>query len=630
MSAIAGLIRLDGAPVSADSLSPALDAMAHYGRDAGGIWNNGPVAVGCRLQHLTPESTAETGPLTRDHLTSVADVRLDGRPELCSALGLTPAESSQTTDNELVLRAFERWGESCAEHLIGDYAFAIWDAKVRRLVCARDHIGVRPFYYWHTASGFAFATDLRGLFAIKGVPAELDELEVARLLLGNSPGYFDNVHTFYRDVRKLPFGHTLTLDDRGLRLARHWFPERLPELRLGTNGDYVDRLFSLVERAVSDRLRARVPVGAHLSGGLDSSSVAVLAARLLRQRGAAPPAVFSWSPPPGAKPEETEHRRIVAICRQEGLTPIYTDVSDDDERRLEGLDITLRPAQTLGLEQVVQRKAAAHGIGLMLSGWGGDEGVSFNSRGLAAEYLVKGDWKALAGYLGLSKLWQRPRGIVQVMRLFFGDAILPALPDILYKRLAYRQAQKMRGQTFILPEFAARCRHDMRSDGPGIREVPGSRRCQIMLYEHGHITARMESWTDFGAEHGISYSYPLTDRRVLEFIYSIPPELHRQDGRNRHLYRLTTGRLFPSEIPWDTVKQDPALQARMQSRKLTESQIQMRESLCQPNPWVDETRLRSALKEARLTMSAQNALACLVLWEQRKKLSRQAAESRIY
>ncbi|NBV25243.1 MAG: asparagine synthetase B, partial [Proteobacteria bacterium] len=399
MSAIAGLLRLDGAPVSPESLSPALDLMVQYGRAARGRWSGGSLAFGCQVQHLTPEP--ESYPCTRGPLTVVADARLDGRPELCATLDVPSAERATVTDGELLLRAYERWGESCAEHLLGDFAFAIWNATTRRLFLARDHIGARPLYYWHTDREFAFATDLPALLAIDGVRRELDEVEVGWLLLNMFPGAHDNVHTYYRGVRKLPFGHTLTLDERGLRVARHWFPERLPDIRLPRHDDYVDQLYALVERAVADRLRTRLPVGAHLSGGLDSSSVAVLATRLLRQRGAAAPTMFSWSPPPGANPEETEHRRILAICQQEGLTPLYTEATEADLRRMAELDISLRPALTMGMEFSVQRQAAAEGIGLMLSGWGGDEGVSYNARGLASDFLVRGQWRALARYLGL-------------------------------------------------------------------------------------------------------------------------------------------------------------------------------------------------------------------------------------
>ncbi|MEN9575818.1 MAG: hypothetical protein RL514_3673 [Verrucomicrobiota bacterium] len=644
MSAIAGLFRLDGAPVSPAALSPALSLMEQYGRDARGLWSSGPIALGCQVQHFTPEAVGpscgrpeedktahsaalpETAILTRGPLTVVADARLDGRPELCAALDVPSAERAMVSDEALLLRAWERWGEGCTEHLVGDYAFAVWDAGARRLFLARDHIGARPLFYWHTEREFAFATDLPALLAIPGVRRELDEVEVGWLLLNLSPGAHDNVRTYYRGVRKLPFGHTLTVDDRGLRVARYWFPERLPDVRLARHADYVEQLYALVERAVGDCLRTRLPVGAHLSGGLDSSSVAVLAARLQRQRGAAVPTMFSWSPPPGSKPEETEHRRIVAICQQEGLTPLYTEATDDDERWMAELDISLRPALTMGLERSVQVRAAAQGVGLMLSGWGGDEGVSYNGRGLAADYLVRGEWGALAGYLGLGRAWRRPGLALVALRAFWDSAVLPTLPAALWERLAYRQARSKRGEPFIRVEFAERIRPHLRTDVPHVREVPGSRRCQAALYYHGHVTARMESWAAFGAEHGLTYAYPLTDRRVLEFVYGVPPELHYQPGQGRVLYRHATSKLFPPAVPWDSVKQDPALAERQKERQEAKPLAAVHERLCQPNPWVDTVRLREALKHPP-TLTVRHALAALTLWQQEQgRAGKQAVE----
>lgn len=645
VSAIAGLFRRDGAPVSAEVLSPALGLMVQYGRDARGVWSGGAIALGCQVQHFTPEArraaeggsaalcgmveaSGRAGPrglpdgvscsggmLTRGLLTLVADARLDGRPELCTVLEVPVAERAGVTDEELLLRAYERWGVGCAEHLLGDYAFAVWDAGARRLFVARDHIGARPLFYWHSDREFAFATDLPALLAIPGVRRELDEAEVGRLLLSVGVSVHDNVHTFYRGVRKVPFGHRVTVDERGLQVARYWHPERAAEVRLAGLDEYVEQLLALLERAVGDRLRTRLGVGAHLSGGLDSSSVAVLAARWLRQRGEASPAVFSWSPPPGARPEETEHRRIMAICQQEGLTPTYLEPEAEDVGWMAAVDISVRPALTMERERSVQRRAAAQGIGLMLSGWGGDEGVSFNGRGLAAGYLVRGEWRALAGCLGLAGAWGRPRQVWRGLRAFFMEAVLPTLPDYLWERLSYREARRLGGEPFIRQDFAARIRLHLRTDVPRVREVPGSRNCQMALYHHGHVTARMESWAAYGAEEGLTYAYPLTDRRVLEFAYGVPPALHKKPGQGRQLYRHVTSRLFPTAVPWDSVKQDPALAEHQRQRLEMEAVALPQESLSQPNPWVDTARLRKALQQPPLSVSARLALAAVALWQ---------------
>jgi asparagine synthase (glutamine-hydrolysing) len=623
MSGIVGIWHLDGRPVTAEILQPAMTAVAQYGGDDHGIWVSGSVGLGAQVLRLAPESASERLPLTRGDLTITADVRLDNRAELFVALGLPASERAGMPDSELVLRAYAQWGEACPEHLVGDYAFAIWDAREQRLFAARDHIGARPFYYYHASQMFAFATDIRGVLAFPGMPAEIDEAEIARFLLYPSAGYHDNVHTFFKGLYKLPFGHRLICDRAGLRIARHWHPENLPELRLANLEDYADRLHALMEQAVADRLRTNARVGAHLSGGLDSSSVAVLAARLLKARGAPSPGMFSWSPPPGDNPEKTEHRRIEAICRQEGLTPFYTEVAVEDQRRLSDLDISVRPPVTLLFEQAVQREAAARGIRLLLSGWGGDEGVSFNSRGLAAEYLVKRQWHDLAEYLQLSTAVRRPRRVVSMARAFWHDAILPTLPDRWFEALAYREARRMIGKSCINPEFAARMRPRLRPLAPLPREVPGVRASQLRLYHHGHLTARMESWAAFGADHGLTYAYPLTDRRVLEFAYAIPGKLHRQNGKNRYLYRHTMARLLPEGVSWDTVKADTALDQRIRQQVKILAGLLQDKRLEDHYSWLDPDRIRHVLKKTSSgqpagSIAIHRALACLAIHDAKK------------
>lgn len=620
MSGIVGIWQLDGRPVTVETLQPAMAAIAQYGGDGRDIWISGPVGLGAHVLRLEPESAGEKLPLTRGELTIAADVRLDNRAELFAALGISASERAGLPDSDLILRAYAQWGEACPEHLVGDYAFAIWDAREQRLFAARDHIGARPFYYYHAARIFAFATDIRGVLAFPGVPDEIDEAEIAHYLLSRSIGYHDNVHTFFKNLDKLPFGHRLVLDRAGLRAARHWHPENFPEIRLATLDDYADRLYMLVEQAVADRLRTNARVGAHLSGGLDSSSVAVLAARLLKMRGAPSPGMFSWSPPPGENPEKTEHRRIEAICRQEGFKPFYVEPTLEDERHIVNLDISVRPVLNFALEQVVQREAAARGIRLLLSGWGGDEGVSFNGRGLAAEHLVKGQWRDLAEYLQLATV-RSPRRLLSVVRTFWHAAVLPTLPDRLFEALAYREAGRMIGKSCINPEFAARIRPHLRPPAPSPREIPGTRATQFRLYHHGHLTARMESWAAFGADHGLTYAYPLTDRRVLEFAYSIPGKLHHRYGKSRHLYRHMMPRLFPEGVSWDSAKEETALVQRARQQVKNYAGLAQDERLENSHPWLDTNRFRRTLCKAASGQSGgviaiRRALACLSIFTQ--------------
>lgn len=198
--------------------------LAHRGPDGAAAWLEGSAGLAhCRLR-TTPESLDERLPLTGagGSLVLTADARLDNRTDLAAALGCEPA----TTDAELLLAAYLRWGPQAPEYLLGDFAFAIWDAQRQRLFCARDHLGVKPFYYHHNPGRlFCFASEIKALLALPQVPAELNEVRVADYLL---PMLEDQEITFYRQIVRLPPAHRMTVTRRGACLERYWAldPER--------------------------------------------------------------------------------------------------------------------------------------------------------------------------------------------------------------------------------------------------------------------------------------------------------------------------------------------------------------------------------------------------------------------
>ena len=198
-------------------------------------WTDGTVALGGKARtgakpRSSPSCVAFDG---HSSLALVADVRLDDRRSLCDALGIPHPERQQVADAALVLGAYARWRRDCADHLLGDYAFAVWDANERSLFCARDHAGARPFYYALAPAGFAFASTVEGVLAAPGVRDDLDELSVAEHL--TSIGLLSTTRTFFKAVAKLPPGHTLTVDCSGdaCRVAapmRYWRPEHAARL----------------------------------------------------------------------------------------------------------------------------------------------------------------------------------------------------------------------------------------------------------------------------------------------------------------------------------------------------------------------------------------------------------------
>ena len=234
MNAVCGILDRRGG--EAEGLDAMLAALAGYG-GASARWEGDAAGIGCR----GPGGAGSAPPSLRFDAEAgvavAADARLDDRGALCDALGVPRPERAGLADADLVLRAWLRWGRDCPKRLLGDYAFAVWDTRGRRLFCARDPVGVRPFYYAVTARGFVFASAVEAVLAAPGVSGALDEAMVAAHLTRLS--VYGTAHTFFEAVRKLPPGHALTVEAEALghggalRPERYWRPEDAPLARAG-------------------------------------------------------------------------------------------------------------------------------------------------------------------------------------------------------------------------------------------------------------------------------------------------------------------------------------------------------------------------------------------------------------
>ena len=179
MTALAGLWRFDRRPDAADGCARMLAAQEIYGPHHGAKWSDGTVALGRRLMRVLPEDVFDQQPLIVARYVLVADVRLDNRDELTETLRLPTQKARTICDAAILFAAVERWDESCFEHLIGDYAFAVWDRVRQRLLLARDPLGMRPLHYHRGQKFFAFASMPKGLHALPDVPYAADEERIA-------------------------------------------------------------------------------------------------------------------------------------------------------------------------------------------------------------------------------------------------------------------------------------------------------------------------------------------------------------------------------------------------------------------------------------------------------------------
>jgi len=284
MNGILGYLRLDGASMAAEKLAAMQQAMAYWGVDGSAAWSDGPAGLGCQFCSCTPEEVESSLPFYDQERGWVltAGAFLDNREELIEELSLSAEEGRRLSDTLLIHRAYWRWEEKCVHHLLGDWHFALWDTKAHTLFLARDHCGNTGVCYTRGPGFFAFASGRTALLALPEVAQVPNLLRLAQILI-SWPG--DGVQTAYAGIHRLPPAHCLRLADGEVKVKPYWFAEQAPEVHFSQEEDYLEAFLEQYDRAVRTRLRANTAIGATLSGGLDSGSVCLLAARALAQRG---------------------------------------------------------------------------------------------------------------------------------------------------------------------------------------------------------------------------------------------------------------------------------------------------------------------------------------------------------
>lgn len=286
MSGIVGILNLDGAAVEPELLQSMISQLAYRGPDAQKTWIENNLGFGFTLLRTGPEQANEVQPCTIDgERWIVADARIDDQSTLRQRLAAAGATGhEQANDAELILYAYSAWGDTCVDYLLGDFAFAIWDRPQRRLFCARDHFGVKPFFYAQVQASVIFSSDLRCIRRHPHISTTLNELAIADFLLFEQ--LLDTDATAFSAIQRLPPAHTLSIilqHDSEVARRCYWSPPQPTELRYKNSSDYVDHFLELFRQAVGDRLRS-TNVGVFMSGGLDSTAVAAVGRDLLTQQ----------------------------------------------------------------------------------------------------------------------------------------------------------------------------------------------------------------------------------------------------------------------------------------------------------------------------------------------------------
>ncbi len=547
MSGILGLVNLDGAPVEAASLEAMRDAMAFWGPDGIRIWRTGAAGLGQLTLFNTPEAVGESLPrwLPDEGLGFTAEARIDNREELFAALDVPPSGRATMPDGDLLLRAYLRWGEAAPDRVLGDWSFAAWHPAERRLFLARDHHGNTALYYAADDRRVAFGSSIKALLALPGLPHRLNELRLAQVLTSWTG---DGTESFYEGIHVLPPAHALTASPAGTSKRLYWSLEDAPKLRLKSDADYVEGLRSVLDEAVRCRLRSHRPVGATLSGGLDSGSVSVLAARALAARGkrlsgfcSAPLHDVTDTIGPYRFGDETPLARATAahagnidlhLLRSEAVSPVSAI-----RQVLAFQDAPGHSACNFYWMVDMLQSARAEGLGTLLTGQGGNASISWHGTPWVAPGMA-------------------PEQAHDLRRRLKYQVLLPLVPEVVLLWRARRQARGRRWEnTAIRPEFARRLRLAERrlAEEEADRELSHQtlrdpERMRYSIIEPGRSSVGA-IWTEWGAAFGLEVRDPTLDRRVLEFSLGVPNRLYTApDGTDRYLLRRAMKGLLPPEV----------------------------------------------------------------------------------
>ena len=556
MSAIAGLVQLDGQVVDKDTLGRMQVLLTPYGRDAQQSWQQGSSGMLRTLLRTTPEDSLDHQPLVEpaSDTVMVFDGRLDNREEIASALGLTASDIALMADSDLALRACLRWGIDTPKHLLGDFALACWQPKQGRMWLARDPLGVRPLFWYKRNDLFAFATMPKALFAIPGLSKAICEEQLHDYLCMLP---MTGPTSFFKEVYRVEPGHVVVLEDGHVSSQRYHRFDPHYEIHFDSDQEYVEALREHLNRATACRLRTASPVATHLSSGKDSTTVTAFAAQQLAQQQkpliaytAVPRENFDGPVPSGRHANEGPAARKVAdrfsnvehvLIRTDGTSPL-----DQLHETTEMLDRAPLNACNVAWAAAIREDAAKRGAKVLLCGDKGNMSISYDGMPYLPHLLRTGRWPTLwRVYQDMKR--QYPTMTWRQMVKFSTAPLLP--------RPLWQAFEKYRNRAWVLTNHSAvspRLSRDLNTrkraselDFDLTYQPPANGRQHrievLYLTDTGEYNAAANV-------DGVEYRDPTADVRLMEFCLAVPDSQYLKDGEPQSLLKRLMADVLPDEI----------------------------------------------------------------------------------
>jgi asparagine synthase (glutamine-hydrolysing) len=557
MSAIAGVLRFDGGAVTRHGLERAANALRQYGPDRSDVFAGDSIGLVHVLMRMTPEDRFDRQPWQGESGALIAaDLRLDNRDDVLARIGIAPRDAMTWPDARVLLTAWEKRGDDIWPMLRGPFAAAIWDPRTRALTLARDHLGLNVVMWHKCAQFFAFATMPNGLFALDDVPRELSEEKFADFLVLN---HADHGTTMYRNVFRVPPAHVMQIKcDGSVAQRSYWSPAEIKPVRFRSDAEYAEGLRATLDQAVRRQMRSAHPIGSLLSGGLDSSSVSVLAARALGEKNRRLPAFtgvprsgFDGAVPAGHYADEA--RYVDAIAKAAGnidVTYVRDDAGNDTaelERFFMALEGPVRNPASLGWILSILRLARSQGQRVLLGGLYGNYTISWSGWSQALPHLQRG--RLLTAYRQWQLYYRRTSYSRWVaLRKLFVEPLLPErLGNWADRRRRPGRIAPWHDHAAIRPDFAAAMAVGARAQKNGhdfLYRMRADERLRGLSQADyiGDWQAAEKAVT------GVEVRDPTADIDVVAYCFGVPPEQYLAEGIDRSLIRRAMWGLLPESV----------------------------------------------------------------------------------
>lgn len=556
MSAIFGIVNLcNEKEVSHFELDLMMQSLAHRGGDGSYIWNDLNVGLGQQKLNITPESFDETLPFfqSENKLTIVSDARLDNRFDLFRELEIPTTEQRDFADSQLILYAYKKWGERCSENLLGDFAFAIWDGREKKLFCCRDQMGSNSLFYYSDAKRFIFATEPKAILTIPGIEKKINRNKLATLVIPSAKSSFWS-ETWFEKIYSLEAGSCSTVDINGIRIRKYWEPPFVEKLPYKNDDEILEAFQSLMFEAVGARLRSAYPVSAMLSGGLDSSCVVSVAASILEKQNKQLH-TFSSVLPTENDPFLKDERYFVNQFRDwknvniNYITAQQSGPFDNIENLVWLYDSPLIISSHY-LYTAFAEASQTIGSRLTMDGSGGELSASFHGEDCYSEMFFRFHWFYVFREFRLRKKIDGD----SFWRIFRSHILKPLIPNQLFS--TNRKNNYYKTHHPLQKDFAKRLISnipELKHHGSFLNEFPPNHRRSQHSLQVNHQRKKSRSGGMIG-DGKIGVVFPLLDKRLLEFCLAVPATLKVRNGYKRYLIRAGLDKILPHDIQWRNSK----------------------------------------------------------------------------